>query len=130
MPLASIQLATISPSNKAEGKYIVTVHSDDGQQMADFDCDSEHDAIVLRNAIRQRAARLRHVVDYRPRPNRTAAVALGLPESQALALAQFVKRVGWSEMRSCAVDDAEAYVIRDAIDTLRNRLADAGFAPR
>ena len=65
MPLQSIQLATISPSNKAEGKYTVTVHSDDGQQMADFDCSSERDAITLRNAIREHADRLRHVNDFR-----------------------------------------------------------------
>lgn len=65
MPLENIQLATISPSNRAEGKFTVCVHSNDGNQLADFDCDSEHDAIVLRNAIRQHAARLRHVADYR-----------------------------------------------------------------
>ena len=31
-----------------------------------------------------------------------------LPD-QAEALAQFVKRVGWAEMRACAVDDNEVY---------------------
>ena len=66
MALKSIQLAAISPSNRAEGKFIVTVHSDDGNKFADFDCDSERDAIVLRNAIREHAARLRHVADYSP----------------------------------------------------------------
>lgn len=50
--------------------------------------------------------------------------------AQALALAQFVKRVTWSEIRSCAVDDSEAYEIRDAIEELQRSLAEAGFAPR
>ncbi len=65
MTLANQELATISPSNKAEGKYTVTVHSDDGLLLADFDCDSESAAVALRNAIRQHAARLRHVADFR-----------------------------------------------------------------
>jgi hypothetical protein len=53
-----------------------------------------------------------------------------LDETEALALAQFVKRVGWSEMRGCAVDDDEAREIRSAIEKLRESLADAGYAPR
>lgn len=67
MALKNIQLATISPSNRAEGKFIVDVHSDDGLVCATFDCDSEHDAVKLRNAIRDHASRLRRVSDYRPR---------------------------------------------------------------
>lgn len=35
-------------------------------------------------------------------------VQIALKPAQALALAQFVKRVGWSEIRQNAVDDAEA----------------------
>jgi hypothetical protein len=57
-------------------------------------------------------------------------VDLDLPSSAALALAQFVKRVTWKEMRDCAVDDAEAYEIRAAVDTLQKALAEAGYAPR
>jgi len=57
-------------------------------------------------------------------------VDLDLPPSAALALAQFVKRVTWKEMRECAVDDAEAYEIRTAIDTLQRALAEADYAPR
>lgn len=53
-----------------------------------------------------------------------------LDETEAAALAQFVKRVGWSEMRGCAVDDDEAREIRSAVEKLREGLADAGFAPR
>ena len=50
--------------------------------------------------------------------------------SQALALAQLVKRLTWAEIRSCAVDDDEARLIRDAIEALRRALAEAGFSPR
>ncbi len=57
-------------------------------------------------------------------------VDLDLPPSAALALAQFVKRVTWTAMRECAVDDAEAVEIRAAIDTLQKALAEAGYAPR
>jgi len=35
-------------------------------------------------------------------------VTVELADSRALALAQFVKRVGWQEFRACAVDDEEA----------------------
>ena len=73
MPLKSIQLATISPSNRAEGKFIVTVHSDDGHVSADFDCGSERDAITLRNALRDHADRLRGVYDYTPKPEEPPA---------------------------------------------------------
>jgi dissimilatory sulfite reductase (desulfoviridin) alpha/beta subunit len=53
-----------------------------------------------------------------------------LSEREAWALAQFVKRVGWSEFRELAVDEAEAYEIRSAIDKLQSALAGAGLAPR
>lgn len=53
-----------------------------------------------------------------------------LSDDQALALAQFVKRVTWSEMRSCAVDDDEAYTIRDALHQLDKALSEVGYSPR
>jgi hypothetical protein len=45
---------------------------------------------------------------------------------ESLALAQFVKRVTWTAMRECAVDDDECYHIRAAIDKLQRALAEAG----
>ena len=57
-------------------------------------------------------------------------VTLLLPDREALALAQFVKRAYWNTWRDVAVDEDEAYLMRDAIDTLRKALAEAGFAPR
>ncbi len=60
----------------------------------------------------------------------TVTVSTELTDSQAMALAQFVKRLTWSEMRTCAIDDDETWVMKDAIQTLQKSLADAGFSPR
>lgn len=57
-------------------------------------------------------------------------VILELEPNQALALAQFAKRVGWQEIRTCAADDNEAYEIRAALAALGKALAGAGYAPR
>lgn len=58
------------------------------------------------------------------------AVVIDLSPELAWALAQFVKRVGWSEIRTNATDDQEADDIRTALEYLRDGLALAGFAPR
>lgn len=60
----------------------------------------------------------------------SVTVTLELTPQEALALAQFVKRVGWSEFRQNAVDDDEAYMIRDAVDRVAAGLAQVGYAPR
>lgn len=60
----------------------------------------------------------------------TVEVKLELTDGQALALAQFVKRVGWAEFRNNAVDDDEAYAIRDAVDQVMKALREAGYSPR
>lgn len=60
----------------------------------------------------------------------TLLIAVELSEIQAEALSQFVKRVGFSEFRQNAIDDAEAYTMRDAVDRVRKALAEAGYAPR
>jgi dissimilatory sulfite reductase (desulfoviridin) alpha/beta subunit len=61
---------------------------------------------------------------------KTVTVTLELSDAQAWALAQFVKRVGWSEFRGNAQDDDEASVIRNAVDLLQKSLKDAGYSPR
>ena len=48
----------------------------------------------------------------------------------AEALAQLVKRIGWSDARSLAVNDDEAYSMMDGIAALQRALAEAGYAPR
>jgi hypothetical protein len=53
-----------------------------------------------------------------------------LSDEEAMALAQLVKRLTWSDLRGCAIDDAETYTIRDAVGKLQDALAGAGYAPR
>ena len=60
----------------------------------------------------------------------TMNFSLELTDDQAYALSQFVKRCGWSEWRQNAVDDAEAYLMRDAFDRLAKALSDGGYSPR
>lgn len=62
--------------------------------------------------------------------NKNIHVEIDMTAPEAQALAQFVKRVGWSELRSCAVDDDEASTIRDAIYLLQDALSKAGFSQR
>lgn len=57
-------------------------------------------------------------------------VTTELTQSQALAQAQFVKRLTWSEIQACAVDEDETYEMRDAVNLLQKSLAEAGFSPR
>jgi hypothetical protein len=51
-------------------------------------------------------------------------------EELAEALSQFLKRVGFSELRQNASDDVEAYTMRDALDQVRSSLQGAGYDPR
>lgn len=57
-------------------------------------------------------------------------VSIWLEPAQALALAQFVKRVRWTEVRQNAVGDDEADLMMDAMRELAKALAEAGYAPR
>jgi hypothetical protein len=61
---------------------------------------------------------------------RTITLSARLTDAEAWNLAQFFKRVGFSEFRSNARDEQEAYAMRDAADIIRKALADAGYAPR
>ena len=53
-----------------------------------------------------------------------------LSDQQAWALAQLLKRMGWSDWRALAVDDDEARRMRDACEQLRQELTYQGYAPR
>lgn len=53
----------------------------------------------------------------------------GRPE-ELWALAQLVKRLTWSDVRSCSVDDTEAHVMLLALERLRRGLALQDFSPR
>jgi hypothetical protein len=62
--------------------------------------------------------------------DRNVLIQAWLSREEALALAQFMKRVGFSEWRQNAVDNDEAYVMRDACDQVARALAEKGYAPR
>lgn len=53
-----------------------------------------------------------------------------LTHEETYELAQLVKRLTWSELRACAVDDDEAFQMRSAVNKLQDVLARAGYAPR
>ena len=59
-----------------------------------------------------------------------ATITVELNEDQAQALAQFIKRYTWTDVRQNAVNDEEAYLMREAFDALQYAMADAGYAPR
>lgn len=61
---------------------------------------------------------------------KTISLAIELTEDQAWNLAQFLKRVGFSDFRSNAQDNDEAYAMRDAADRVAVALREAGYAPR
>ena len=62
--------------------------------------------------------------------NDQVQVSIWLEPAQALALAQFVKRVRWTEVRQNAVGDEEADLMMDAMNEVAKALAEAGYAPR
>jgi len=53
-----------------------------------------------------------------------------LTPTAAMALAQLCKRVGFSDARSNAVSEAEAYEMLAALRRVREGLAREGFSPR
>ncbi len=53
-----------------------------------------------------------------------------LSDELAWALAQFVKRLGYSDCRPLAVSDAEAWQMLQATEAVRSALASQGYAPR
>jgi hypothetical protein len=53
-----------------------------------------------------------------------------LSDAEALALAQFMKRLGWTDWRVKAVDDDEAFDMRNACEKLADSLGEAGYRPR
>ena len=52
-----------------------------------------------------------------------------LTPENAQALAQFVKRISHEAIRAVSLDDAETFLVRDALDSLREALDLAGFDP-
>ena len=57
-------------------------------------------------------------------------ITVELTDAEALALAQFVKRASWRDYRTNAVNDDEAYFMKDAGGKIQRALAEVGYAPR
>lgn len=57
-------------------------------------------------------------------------IAVTLTDSQAWQFAQFLKRACFSDYRSHATSEAEAYQMIAAGEHVRRALADQGYAPR
>jgi hypothetical protein len=57
-------------------------------------------------------------------------IDVDLTDDQLWALAQFLKRAGFSDYLGLAVDRDEARVMLDAGEKLRAALAELGYAPR
>ena len=53
-----------------------------------------------------------------------------MTDGEASSLAQFFKRVGFSDFRTLAKDDAEAYDMQTAGIQVANALRGAGYTPR
>ncbi len=61
---------------------------------------------------------------------RTVIVTCTLSDDEALALAQFLKRMGLDDYRKLSIDSDEAWTMLDAGERLRAALAAAGYTPR
>ena len=57
-------------------------------------------------------------------------ITVELDATQAWALAQLLKRIGWSDCRSLAEDEAQTRLMIAAAERVRAALAEAGYAPR
>ena len=61
---------------------------------------------------------------------RTVEITVKLTDAEAWQFAQFLKRACFTDYRSHATSDAEAYHMRDAGEHIRRALAEQGYAPR
>jgi len=57
-------------------------------------------------------------------------LSVSLSEQEAWDLAQFLKRTGFADFRSQAVDDEEAYRMMAVAEKLKSNLAAVSYVPR
>jgi hypothetical protein len=57
-------------------------------------------------------------------------LSVSLSEQEAWDLALFLKRTGFADFRSQAVDDEEAYRMQAVGEKVRKSLLDIGYSPR
>jgi hypothetical protein len=60
----------------------------------------------------------------------SVTIEVELPDELAWALAQFLKRLTFSDCRQLAVSQEEAYQMIHATEAVRAALAHVGYAPR
>lgn len=61
---------------------------------------------------------------------KTIKIDIELTEDKAWALAQYLKRLCWEQIRQNAVSDDDAYTMRDALGTVQDAVNRAGANPR
>lgn len=61
---------------------------------------------------------------------KTVNLTVELTDAQAWQYAQFLKRVCFSDYRSHATSEGEAYLMVNAGERIRTALAEEGYAPR
>jgi len=118
--IARGQKDTRQPRNSAPDFYVVDA---DG----DLRAVSKADAYKHWQQQEEEDARIAASIED---PTQDLNLRLEATPAEALALAQFVKRVGWVEFRQNAVDDDEAYLIRAGVAKLQSALAEHGYSPR
>lgn len=64
------------------------------------------------------------------RHEKPVEVNIQLTHRESQALAQLVKRLGFSGCRQLATSDIEAYLMMDGINQLMKALTEEGYAPR
>ena len=72
----------------------------------------------------------RRILKMKAEEMKTVEIQVTLADAQAREFAQFLKRVCFSEYRSNATSDEEAYLMRDAGEQIRRALAEKGYSPR
>ena len=62
--------------------------------------------------------------------NTSITISVEMSDTQALAFAQFLKRVGVDDYRALSSDQEEAYAMQAAGERVRLTLVESGYAPR
>lgn len=57
-------------------------------------------------------------------------ITADLTQENAQALAQFIKAIRHEAIRQCMPDDAQTFLVRDALDSLREALDVVGIDPQ
>ncbi len=61
---------------------------------------------------------------------KSITITAELTDAETLVLAQFMKRGWFNEWRQNAIDDDEAYLMRDGCGKIASAVADVGYSPR